>query len=153
MKFLYIFFISHKTSSKCKVHWRSSRPPSQKNKFALFFCNVCVAQIRMWVKNRLILPVTVKERASRLRQTDIFPMNTGVWVVTHCRRWMSQHHGIPLLLEKGINSWFPFFYFLLLISHCMLSLGEFIFLTTSAFQEVKFKILYCNPNVISGNWL
>ena len=141
MKFLYIFFISHKTSSKCKVHWRSSRPPSQKKQICIVFLQCMCSSNSKNVGQKQIMPVTVKERASRLRQTDIFPMNTGVWVVTHCRRWTSQHRGIPLLLKKGINSWFPFFYFLLLISHCMLSPGEFIFLTTSAFQEVKFKIL------------
>ena len=74
-----LYFLFH-TRLVQSVRFTEGRhvPLPKKNKFALFFCNVCVAQIRMWVKNRLILPVTVKERASRLRQTDIFPMNTGV---------------------------------------------------------------------------
>ena len=71
------FFISQRLVQSVRFT-EGRHVPLPKKTNLHFFCNVCVAQNNKNVGQKQIMPVTVKEKASRLRQTDIFPMNTRV---------------------------------------------------------------------------
>ena len=109
MKFLCIFLF-HTRLIQSVMFTKGRRIPLAKKKKTNLHCFLqCMCSSNKIVGQKQIMPVTVRERANRLRQTNMSLMNIEVGVVTHCRRWAPQHCGIPLLLRKTINSWFPFF--------------------------------------------
>lgn len=76
MKFLYIFLFH--TRLVQSVRFTEGRHVPLPKKTNLHFFLQCMCSSNKNVGQKQIMPVTVKERASRLRQTDIFPMNTAV---------------------------------------------------------------------------
>ena len=78
MKLLYIFLFHTRLVQSVRFTEGRHVPHSQKKQICIVFLQCMCSSNSKNVGQKQIMPVTVKERASRLRQTDIFPMNTGV---------------------------------------------------------------------------